>query len=339
MAMIDVPIGAITGKRRRVEQVLGLPESGPSSRGSTYWRRLLACPREHLLANELGWVPVDRTDPLEFGLLWHYLLERLYAGMRDVQKGVHRGAAPDTTLWDDLRPFSAEPGWEEGYEKISKMLDAYLTRWYNRDLNEFEVEGIEETLSIGLEDGLGFEWSNRLDLRGIDHSLGDRVRRHMEHKSTWRMDSEVIIGFTMDLQITGQVFLMTRAYGGPDQAESPYMGCVVNLTSRPAGKTAAAKPPELHRQLAQPSPSDLEAWVESMRFWQRWKATLDKIGDYPRNYGACIRRYGRCQFFNLCQSRSDDTVSSLRDLDERIRAGEASHPPGYRYATEGDTDE
>lgn len=338
MALIDIPIGQITSKRRRVEQVLGLPDSGPSSRGSTYWRRLLACPREHFLANVLGWVPVDRTDPLEFGLLWHILLERLYEDMRAVQRKTYTGdKAPDAAVWDVLRPFGNEIGWEDGYEKLSKMLDAYLVRWYEKDLNEFEIEGIEETLSVSLEDGLGFEWSNRLDLRGIDHSLGDRVRRHVEHKSTWRMDSEVMIGFTMDLQIIGQVFLMGRAYGNDEEA--PYLGCFVNLVSRPAGTSSRARPPELGRQLAQPGPAELEAWVESMRFWQRWKATLDKIGDYPRNYGACVRRYGRCQFFNLCQFRPDDSVGSLRDLNDRIQAGEASHPPGYRNAVEGDTDE
>jgi hypothetical protein len=321
-----------------MEEVLGLPEGGPSSRGSTFWRRLLGCPREHFLSDVLAWTPVSRTDPLEYGLLWHYLLENLYLEMQRVQRGTYnRDKAPDAYVWDLLAPFGKEVGWEEGYEKITAMLDSYLARWYQRDLNELEIEGIEETLAVGLEDGLGFEWSNRMDLRVIDHSLGDKVRRHLEHKSTWRMDSEVIIGYGMDLQITGQTFLMTRAYG-PD-TEVPYMGAVVNLTSRPSSTSARAKPPENMRQLVQPSPSDLEAWADAMRFWQRWKATLEKIDDYPRNYGSCVRRYGRCQFFNLCQSRSDDTVPSLRAEDRRIRAGEASHPPGYRYANENDSDE
>jgi hypothetical protein len=339
MAIIDVPIGAIKQKRRRTEQVLGLPESGPSSRGSTYWRRLLACPREHFLGNVLGWAPLDRTDPLEYGLLWHVLMEQLYLDMRDVQH--HRYAhavGPDTRVFETLRPFFSERGWEEGAEKIGKMLDAYLSRWYRTDLSELAVEATEETFQITLEDGFGFEWSNRMDLRGIDHSQFQKCRRHWEHKTTWRMDSELILGFRMDLQITGQTFLMTREFGEA-QDGLPYLGAIVNIIARPSSTSARSREPDTAREVIQSTPTDIAAWIESMRFHQRLLATYQKMDEYPRNYNSCVRRYGRCAFFNLCQARPQDTVGSLRDEDARIRAGEASHMPGYRYANEGDSDD
>lgn len=338
MPIIDIPITRLASKRRTAEAVLGKPESGPSTRGSTYWRRLLACPREHFLGNVLGWTALNRTDPLEFGLLWHYILEELYAGMAQVQKGVILPESPESAAWRVLKPFDGEPGYEEGYPKLSNMLDNYLSRWYQTDLQNWEIQSIEETLAVSLEEGLGFEWSNRLDLVVVDHSLGDRVLRHVEHKTTYRMDGEVIIGYGMDLQIIGQTFLCARKY---EKSQEPYLGAVVNLISRPYLNSSgeARSSADQHRMLVQPSPSDIEAWEQSMRFWQRWKATLEQIDTYPRNLNACVRRYGRCTFFNLCQSRPDDSVSSLRDLDERIRAGEASHPPGYRAAGGNDDEE
>jgi hypothetical protein len=338
VAIIDVSLGAVKQKRRRTEQVLGLPESGPSSRGSTYWRRFLSCPREHFLSNILNWTPVDRTDPLEYGLLWHVLMEQLYLDLRAVQHHTYAyDVGPDTRVFHTLKPFYAEPGWQEGAEKIGVMLDAYVTRWYRIDLNEFEVEGVEETYGFGLEEGLGFEWTNRLDLRGIDHSQHVPVRRHVEHKTSWRVDAEVMLGFQMDLQITGQAFLMEREWG--HDISRPYAGCHVNLISRPSSVSAKAKPPDAERLHVHPTPAAYQAWIESLAFYRRLAATYEQMSEYPRNPNSCIRRYGRCPFFNLCQSRPQDTVSSLREEDERIRAGEIAHPPGYRYANEGDQDE
>lgn len=338
MALIHVPVGQVKQKRRRVEQVLGLPESGPSSRGSTYWRRFLSCPRHHFLANVLGWTPVDRTDPLEYGLLWHVLLEQLYRDVYAVQHHTYvQSVGPDTRVFETLRPFYGEEGWQEGAEKIGVMLDAYLTRWYRLDLNGLEVEAVEETLGVGLEQGIGFEWTNRMDLRGIDHSGYQRVRRHWEHKTSWRVDVEVILGFRMDLQVTGQTFLMNMAHG--EAQDAPYHGAIVNLVSRPGSTSARAKPPDTSREAIQPTPADIAAWIESMSFQRRLLATYEKMDQWPRNYNSCVFRYGRCPFFNLCQSRPQDTVASLRDEDARIRAGETEHVPGYRYANEGDMDE
>ncbi len=145
MTIIHVPLEQVQGKRRRAEEVLGLPESGPSARGSTYWRRLLGCPREHFLANVLGWVPVDRTDPLEFGLIWHWALEELYRGLAEAQKGESLGAeSPEVRAWRKVKPFDGEPGYEEGWVKLSNMLDSYLARWYALDSQQWEIEAIEE---------------------------------------------------------------------------------------------------------------------------------------------------------------------------------------------------
>lgn len=339
MALIDVPVGAVKQKRRRVEQVLGLPESGPSSRGSTYWRRFLSCPRHHFLANILGWTTLDRTDPLEYGLLWHVLLEQLYRDVYAVQHHTYNyPVGPDTRVFHTLRPFYAEEGWTEGAEKIGVMLDTYLTRWYRLDVSEFEVEAVEETLGVGLEHGAGFEWTNRMDLRGIDHSGFGRVRRHVEHKTTWRLDTEVILGFRMDLQVTGQTFLMDMTYGAAADG-IPYHGAIVNLTSRPSSVSAKSKPPDTSREAIHPTPADIAAWIESMRFHRRLLATYEKMDEWPRNYNSCVYRYGRCPFFNLCQSRPHDTVQSLREYDAQVRAGQVEHVPGYRYANEGDMDE
>lgn len=72
--------------RQSVADIFPELGGGPSSRGSTYWRRELQCAREGLLANELSWVPSQLSEALDMGLLWHLALERFYKARMKAQQ-------------------------------------------------------------------------------------------------------------------------------------------------------------------------------------------------------------------------------------------------------------
>lgn len=300
--------------RRKPDDVLGIV-SGPSRRGSTYWGRALHCPFEHYLGNVLGWQSEAPSDPLDTGTIWHYAKEQYYRNARAWQQACRaqdpnlnprdphflRGHDSDSQLiaFRAIRPFASEPGYDHIYPKLEAMLEAYFARWSRTDM--FEILGVE--LTVESDGRYGFEWSNKLDLLVIDYRGPEAVLRIVEHKSTYRMDSYVLEGYTQDLQTMGQVWLF---YGATDGTlhrvlgESgfehlpPFLGSYVNLTSK-------TKNPACERVVLAPAPLMLRAWERSMQKNALLLGLYEDVG-YPRNYTACSRRYGHCEFFAFCRA-------------------------------------
>jgi len=335
MALQTVSAGDGVRLRRSPDEVLGI-EGGPSSRGSTFWGRVLHCGFEHFLANRLGWTSELPSDPLDTGLIWHFALETYYRNARAWQLACraedpdldprdphfHSGHDADSQLlaYRAIKPFQTEPGYDSIYDKIVQMLDAYFRRWSDM----WEILGVELTLSSS---GVyGFEWSNKLDLLVIDHRMHDPVLRIVEHKSAYRLDTFVLEGYTQDLQVMGQVWLFhgsdcgslpkvlsEHAYG----TIPPFFGSFVNITSK-------ARQPGCDRIPVNPSIPSLRAWEHSM---QVNTTLLDfyEQHNYPKNYASCVRRYGFCEFFNLCRALPEMTPA---DAAARDRDGDVV--PGYK---------
>lgn len=326
MAVIDVRVNDLaTGKRRRPEVVLAVKDSAPSARGSTYWRRVLSCPREHLLANELNWTWAERPDALDFGLVWHFVLETLYRGLRLRQAGHPEDEHPDVKAFKVLERFSGEPGWAEGYAVISRMLNAYLERWWTRDQREWQILDVECEIGVSGYDGCGFDYTSRLDLVIIDHhDPKNPVGRQVEHKSSISLSADIVSGYQQDLQILGQVWLGQRTIDWAHYGV-PFLGSIINITTK-------EKEPKNERMLVMPTEEQLDAWESSMRFWEGYRLGLVGEGGYHRNYANCTRKFGRCAFFGFCQSQPDVTASTARLHDTRVRQGEAEMPPSLRMS-------
>ena len=325
MGIIEVITNDVAVEREAPETVLELPESGPSAVGSTYWRRVLSCPREHFLANELRWAPKRRSLALDMGIAWHAVLEVYYrAWQRRQQKTTAPDEEPpDVIAYRLLQRFQRATGWNEHSETLTRMFAAYFENYDHIDCERWEVVAVEASIQLEA-DFAGFPYSSRLDLNILDHTTRTPVFKHVEHKSTGRFDYTVISGYTQDLQVLGQCWLMEH---GIDYTKyPPYAGGIVNLTSK-------AKEPRLARIPVTPAPQQLEAWEEGLRFGQKYRLAL--AGQkYPRNYAHCVGRYGRCQFFDLCQSRPQDTADDLRRFDE-----EDNLPGGVRRANIWDIEE
>jgi len=316
----------LSGKRRLAEEVLGYPESGPSARGSTYWRRVLSCPREHLLANELGWTHERRPDALDFGLVWHFALEALYQGLRARQHAQPHAEAPDVEAFRVIERFAKEPGWEIGYATVSRMLNSYCERWWTRDQLEWQILDVECEVGVALEDGYGFAYTSRLDLAIVDHQIPRTpMGRLVEHKSSIDLRPDILTGYTQDLQILGQVWLGQRCIDW-DHYGVPFMGSIVNITSK-------EKVPGNERMLVHPRSEHLAAFEDSMRYWETQREQHDALGTYQRNYANCTRKFGRCAFFDFCASQPDVTAAAARDHHTRVRAGEAEMPASLRAAS------
>jgi hypothetical protein len=159
-------------------------------------------------------------------------------------------------------------------------------------------------------------YSSRLDLVVVDWTGRLPAMRIIEHKSAYRMDHYVLEGYTQDLQTLGQVYLFERYVDL--EKYPPFIGSLVNITSK-------TKNPECDRIHVQPSPEALAVWERAMLAYEQRRALVEQGTTYIKNYAACTRRYGRCEFFDLCRAFPSIDEDRARQMTE---AGEL--PPGYK---------
>jgi hypothetical protein len=238
-----------------------------------------------------------------------------------LQRGQYRPQTPEQEAFVFLEKFAGAKGWGTFYETVSRMLDAYFTRWRNN--NDWEILAVE--YSAGWTHAtnpvqtarIGFEYTTRLDMVVVDHSLLPAVK-HVEHKSAGRLDVLTVQGYGQDDQVLGQCFIAQQI---PWQANGfpPYVGALVNITTK-------QKTPLCERVPVSPAPEQLASWAQAKRFWS-WQSQQYDAWAYPKNYANCTRRFGRCQFFQLCRSHPEEALVQLRMRD---KIGEAAMPFGYR---------
>lgn len=316
--------GATSGPvRTPYEQIAG-GAAGASPRGSTYWRRVQSCAREHLISNILRWEPARRAAALDIGLLFHGCLETYYRAVQLEQQRVFQQSSPGQQAFHFLQRFRDAEGWADFYEMTSRMMDAYLERWRNN--NDWEILAVEYTCGWTKEthpdvvSQLGFEITTRLDLLIRNHAYaGSSVVQHGEHKSAHSLDPLTVQGYSQDDQVLGQCFL-GRHYLQPERYGLPaYQGAIVNITTK-------GKEPKCERIPVQPSDAQLAEWAAHKRYWYQQEQTYASASPaYPKNYTQCTRRFGRCQHFDFCRGNPMIDAATLMRADATNDL-----PPGYR---------
>lgn len=301
---------------------------GPSSRGSTYWRRELQCAREGLLSNDLGWTPVQLSEALDMGLLWHLMLERFYKVRMVAQRemagpvGTALRAAVNPMFAHSIDPtayFSAGaedatraafsvPDVLEGHPdydndtwrgRLERMLKSYLV--FSRG-DQWEILAVEQEFRTDAANPRqGVTYTSRLDLVVRDYEVrAAPVLRSVEHKSSTFDDPQTLKMFTHDLQTWGQVWVMANALEEHWPGEQ-YAGGLVNLTTK-GGKVEWSKAqPRNHRVVVAPPWEGLLEWRESMLLAQQDQLRNPERG-WPKNWAACNRPYGLCPYFDVCST-------------------------------------
>lgn len=330
--------------RRAAEDVLGV-KSSASPRGSTYYSRARRCPREHGLYHLVKIVPKADKEALTLGWLFHYALEAYYRAIQIAQQGPdfakytaaekeenfklvradYRGqllvsitAVAREAAMASVRMFATEPGYEETYAQLVKMLDGYFEeymsdRWY--------IVAIEEQLASAKP----FEYTARLDLVVID--LDADVLRVVEHKSARSFTADLIAGYQLNLQIMGQAWLLLRCV--KLDAYPTFDGVTVNLTSK-------HKTPQFMRVPCAVSPEHLQAFEQSMLAWNRLTSAFAKEG-WPQDFTKCsgfARGYTMCAYYDLCYSRP---AAGLDTIAEEVQKD--GPPLGFRVRDAVDEDD
>lgn len=332
--------------RRSAELVLGI-KSSASPRGSTYYSRVRRCPREHGLYHVVKIVPKGDKEALTLGWLFHHALETYYRVIQRAQQGTdwakytddekaecfklvrahYRGQLlVDITArareegMNSIRVFATEPGYEETYSQLVKMLDGYFEQYMS---DRWFIVAIEEQLASSLP----FEYTARLDLVVID--LDDDVLRVVEHKSARSFTGDLIAGYQLNLQIMGQAWLLLKCVRL--DAYPTFDGVTVNLTSK-------HKTPQFMRVPCAVSPEHLKAFQQSMLSWNRLTEAFRAEG-WPQDFTKCsgfARGYTMCAYYDLCYSRPADPLDTIA-----AEVQKDGPPLGFRLrdATDEDDDD
>lgn len=272
-------------KRRPAEVVLGVLDAGASVAGSTYYKTMRRCPREHALTHVAGLRTQRRSEALTVGWLFHHALEAYYR------------SSSEKAAWEAIQALASEPGYEETYPSVERMIGSYLERYRHHD--RWRVLAVEETLTHR-EPGLSY--SARLDL--VVHDEADDRLWIVEHKTARAITPDLLSGYQMDMQILGQVWLYHRCV---DAGAYPRIGGVrINITTK-------AVTPKHERVEVYPSRAHLDAFETSLRDWNALVPVFEKRG-WPKALGNCtgpVRYFGTCDFFDLCHGRPEATVAQI----------------------------
>jgi len=279
--------------RRRVDDVLGI-EGGASAAGSSYWKRIRRCPREHALAQILVKDGAG-SENLDLGLLFHHGMENYYDMIATSPTDV--GLA-EQACWESLQAFESEEGYEKTYPEVERLLAAYFDHYRGHD--QWRIIAVEETL----EYAGAFRYTARIDLI-VEINGGMWV---VEHKTARSISADLLSGYQMDIQILGQVWLLQQCVDLDKYP--PLKGVLVNIVSK-------HKPPRFERIEVMPSRHHLAEFEKSMLAWSAIANTYERL-DYPKALGNCTgpAQYFRvCDFYDICHGHPLETVDDTMACD------------------------
>ena len=277
-------------KRPQLWEVLDIPNEGASPVGSTFYKTMMACPREHALAYLVGVELEYAGDPLTLGLFFHYLLQLWY---QEGREGAKRG-------FELCAELEERPDYRDLGEQARVMFDSYLDLYEGQD--RWKVIAVEETL---IYRG-AFDYSARLDLIVEDLERGGMWV--VEHKTARALTAELLDNYQMDIQILGQVWLMHHCV---DLSQYPrFRGVKVNITTK-------HKTPQHTRVDVYPSRRHLEAFERTVGGLHALRKTNEQL-KWPQYLGHCsgyVRGYSRCDYFELCHNFPEVSVAQWADRE------------------------
>lgn len=303
-------------KTRRAPGLVIGRQDGPSRIGSSYYKQLIRCPREHALQAIAGLRRVGDKEALTVGWLFHHALETYYTGLRD-------GADPSTAeraAIVALEPIAEEPDYEETYETVLRVCGTYFDFYRGKD--DWRIIAVEETLEY--VEAADFEYSARIDL--VIEQLPSRYATRapglyvVEHKTARYLSEDLLVSYQLDLQILGQVWLMRSCVNLASYP--PFKGVIVNIITK-------QKKPECERVEVCPSPAHVADFERQMRLWYELRDIYAAMG-WPKHLGACsgfARGYTVCPFYDICHAFPEMSVESLAYL-----------APPFGYCREEDSD-
>jgi hypothetical protein len=254
--------------------------------GHSRWATLERCPREYALKYLLGVRLRDTSYPLMLGTAMHRGLAATY---------LFSSKNPKVKPLDII-DLGTEPAAVKGEAK--RLVHAHNVYWEDRPQGWDDVVAVEKLVS-GVINGVPF--TTRFDLIARKKRL---IRVHLpifvDHKSASRIRGDAVSEFSASGQFLGQLALWKEKYPG-----GPTPQVLVNRIVKTAVPLFDRLSIPIHPDAPKRFARDLKALHSDMKRYER--------SDYwPRNYSACVGRYGLCDMFNLCHNGGPTRAGDYR---------------------------
>jgi len=291
--MIEIDVGdPLPAPRRHLKLIYPQGVFAGSARGSSYYSRLLRCPREHALTHLAKLQPIRDNEALTVGSLFHLVLEVYYNSLQPLTypyTSEQRFAAEQRAM-NLLNTLADEPGYADTFATVSRISRAYFDEY--RDHDQWEVLAAE----ISAEVSTPIVYSARLDLLVRDHSKAGHALLIVEHKTCRAITPDLVSGYQLSLQIMGQAYLWGKVLRQEFPKER-FDGILINLTSKHAT-------PRFLRIPVFPSQDHLDVFEFAVTSYGHLEVAYAALG-YPPDFTKCSgapRGYTTCQFYEVCFS-------------------------------------
>jgi len=292
----------VESEREDITKILPETGQGASPQGSSYYKMLLACPREWALSYIVKLQPEMTSEALTYGLIWHLMLERYYNNLCNGSDAAIEAA------YNVIDILQNADGYAEMIKTLEVMWSRYLDEYMEDELG-WQILNTEETLAY---EGT-FTYTARLDLL----TIAENKFWIVEHKTSRMLNAALMDSYQLDMQILGQVWLLRNCV---DLSQYPQFGGVkINITTKQARPQFArfeVYPSERHLILFE---RNLLAWTQLLNYYADY--------GYPQALGHCsgyARGYGRCQFYEICHGQPNVTV------EQWCKAEDNELPYGYK---------
>lgn len=278
------------------------------------------CPREHHYAYRLGYRPVERSQPLRFGTLWHAMQDNWWA--------THDLEASLGVVDAECDPFD--------HAHARALLRGYHARWIDESI---ETVGIELQFRAPMVNPSTGRTSRKFVMGGkIDKLVKWNGRMWLgEHKTTSKsieLGGQYWVAISLDPQVStyvdgvrslghevdGVLYDVTRKLGlrplevnsrrsVPETPEAFEQRCLDAIAEDPAKHYARGT---IVRLLQEEDEARDDRWQVGQAI-----TLADNSGHHARNVDACERFGSLCPYWNVCTgTASIEDTTKFRRIEE-----------------------
>lgn len=318
-------------------------KGGPSAGGlsSHMMADMASCPRKFYYSSILGLTPEKPNRNFQYGSLYHACMAMRY--------GV---GAESTYIPCDAVAAAGAP---KLAGEVRNLVMSQIETYQESEWQTWSVRGVEHIIACWLPLKIGKKTMQVPIVGRVDITVAKK-RPEEPHPGPgfvpsgvylgdWKTSSyptyDLISGYGMDFQ-----FLTYNAIfqeGGLEAEFGPLRGTMVTVASK---KKKLPGPDDFQRVEVSYSKSQLNEFIESELkplAATLYGALIDKDvrtneAAWCRNHTQCVGRWGRCDFFSICDGKSVETAGGFKVNPGRIIDPETFLPPPKAKKADGATD-
>lgn len=263
-----------------------------------------------------GIVPIIKSDALLFGSAMHEALQALFETIESDQQGsgAHEDKHSLSVRLQAMINAMNMPAIERA--KLKGLIIGYINKWYESDCNDYEVIDVEH------------EFFNKIDSKacitgkvdGILKRKSDEKYFILEHKTASIVDEDYIAQKQIDTQTMMYAAFVERTMN------FEVSGAIHDIITKQKIRLKKGETEDefCDRLIADVSDENFNRIVvefdrnELFDFEIEMNHAIDDVvycDSYYKCTGACIGRYGACEYLPLCKNKCD--LSGLESLYEK----------------------